>query len=139
MRGPLYFFSDLLRNPHGELTSYQATLFYIVSITLCEFLELLVVMPVGGWKMKMKKLWMVGLFLAVGGSSVAAQTHGAEPIEVPLRLEAGHLIVPLEAADGTQFEFIVSTGNSVTVFSESTAARLGDDPKLTMAGVPVDT
>ena len=89
--------------------------------------------------MRMKKLWMVGLFLTIGGSPVAAQTHGAEPIEVPLRLEDGHLIVPVEAPDGTQFEFIVSTGNSVTVFSESTAARLGDDATLTMAGAPVST
>lgn len=89
--------------------------------------------------MRMKKLWMVGLFLSLGGSSVTAQTHGSEPIEVPLRMEDGRLIVPVETSDGTQLEFIVSTGNGATVFSESTAALLGDDGTLTMAGVHVDT
>jgi len=121
------------------LTSQQATLFYIVSITLCEFLELSVVMPVGGWKMRMKKLWIAALFLAIGGSVVEAQTDGAEPIEIPLRFEGGHLIVPVEASDGTQLEFIVSTGSGATVLSESTAALLGDHAILTLGGVPVPT
>lgn len=87
----------------------------------------------------LKQLWMVGLVLAMGGSSVAAQSHGAEPIAVPLRMEDGRLIVPIEASDGTQLEFIVSTGNDATVLSESTAALLGDDGTLTMAGVHVPT
>ena len=89
--------------------------------------------------MRMKPLWMVGLFLSMGAAPVTAQTHGAEPIEVPLRLQDGRLIVPVRAPDGTQLEFVVSTGNGATVLTESTAARLGDDATLTMAGVHVPT
>jgi len=89
--------------------------------------------------MRMKKLWIAALFLAIGGSVVEAQTHGAEPIEIPLRFEGGHLIVPVEASDGTQLEFIVSTGSGATVLSESTAALLGDHAILTLGGVPVPT
>jgi hypothetical protein len=87
----------------------------------------------------MKKLWMAALSLAIGASPVIAQTHGAEAIEIPLKYEGGHLIVPVEAADGTELEFIVSTGNGETVISESTTARLGDHPVLTMGGVSVPT
>ena len=46
--------------------------------------------------------------------------------------------MPVEAPDGSELEFALSTG-SPTVFSESTAAHLGDPAALTMGGVPITT
>ncbi len=76
------------------------------------------------------------LLLAVAASVAGAQTRLDGPIEIPLHVRDGLLLVPVEAADGTVFEFILSMGNS-TALSASTAARLGDDPALTIGGVPL--
>ena len=64
--------------------------------------------------------------------------HGAAPLEAPLRLQSGRLAVVVQAADGREFDFILSTGTPPTVLSASTAAALGDEPALTIAGQPVD-
>ena len=86
--------------------------------------------------MRMKKL-ATALLLAAAAAPIHARAQGSDVIEVALRVEDGRLIVPVHAADGSQFEFIVST--SYTVFSESGAARLGDHPSLTLGGVAVRT
>ena len=87
--------------------------------------------------MGMKRVLAVGLMMMAVASPLTAQGHGNGQIEVPLRVDGGRLLVPVEAADGTEVEFVLSTGTPQTVFSESTAARLGDQA-LTLGGVPVN-
>ena len=81
---------------------------------------------------------MVAVMLVALGSTAAAQTHAGGAVEIPLRVHGGRLLVPVEAPDGSELEFALSTG-SPTVFSESTAAHLGDPAALTMGGVPITT
>ena len=83
-----------------------------------------------------RKTLFFALLVVVAGEPAAAQTQSGEPIVIPLRVDGGRLLVPVEAHDGAEFEFVLSLGNP-TVLSESTAARLGDHPSLTMGGVPV--
>ena len=66
-------------------------------------------------------------------NGVGAQ--GSETIEIPLRAEDSRLIVPVEASDGSQLQFVV--GTTYTGLSETAAARLGDQPSLTLGGVEV--
>ncbi len=76
-----------------------------------------------------------------GGHAPAEQDHGhvmGDMVEVPLRTHEGRLTVPVETDDGTTLEFIVSTGNSVTVFSKSGEARVGDS-QIFLAGLPIST
>ena len=87
--------------------------------------------------MKMRRLGATVLFLVAAGSPTHVRAQGSDVIEIPLRVEDGRLIVPVEAADGSQLQFIVST--SYTGLSESGAARLGDEPSLTFGGVAVRT
>ena len=87
--------------------------------------------------MRMMRVWATMLFLVAAVSPTGLRAQGAEPIEIPLRVEDGRLIVPVEASDGAQLQFIV--GTSYTVLSESGAARVGDQPSLTMGGVAVRT
>ena len=86
----------------------------------------------------MSKVLTVAILLAAAGSSAAAQSHGGETVEIPLRVHDGRLLVPVVGPDGTEFEFVLSTGTPPTVFSQSTAARLGDQTGLTLGGLPVD-
>ncbi len=67
----------------------------------------------------------------------AAQMHGRKIVEVPLRVHGGKMIVPVEAPDGTQLEFIVST--NATLLSETGARRIAGQTGLTLGGVPVST
>jgi len=87
----------------------------------------------------MKKFLAVATLMTALASPAAAQMHGNGPVEVPLRVEQGRLLVPVEAPDGTVFEFILSTGTPPTVLSASTAARLGDETGLTIGGLPLAT
>ncbi len=76
-----------------------------------------------------------------GGHAPAEQDHGhvmGDLVEVPLRTHEGRLTVPVETEDGTTLEFILSTGNMVTVFSKSGEARVGDS-ELFLAGLPIST
>ena len=86
--------------------------------------------------MTTRMLWVAFGLLAAGCSPVAPNAR-SQQIEIPLRFEDGRLIVPVEASDGTQLEFILST--SSTSFSRSTVGRFGDQPELTIGGVPVYT
>lgn len=85
----------------------------------------------------MRKLLAVAILATVAASPATAQMHGQGPTEVSLRVEAGRLLVPVEAADGTIFEFMISTGTPPTVLSQSTADALGDQA-LTIGGVALD-
>ena len=88
--------------------------------------------------MGMRTLMVAATLLAAMGSPTAAQTHAAGAVEIPLRVHGSRLLVAVEASDGSELEFALSTG-SPTVFSESAAARLGDPAALTMGGVPIAT
>jgi hypothetical protein len=81
------------------------------------------------------------LLLLLAVSSIpgwALGQHGAGPVEVPLRLEGGRLAVTVQEANGSAFDFILSTGVPPTILSASTAAALGAAPALTIGGHPVD-
>jgi hypothetical protein len=77
---------------------------------------------------------LAGTMVAPG----ASQSVERHPIEIPLDIQEGRFVVPVEAADGTQLRFALS-GNPMTIFSESTAALLGEDPALSMGAAAVDT
>lgn len=47
------------------------------------------------------------------------------------------MVIPAVAADGTELTFLVSTGSSVTVLSQSGAAKIGDGG-ATMGGLPIN-
>jgi hypothetical protein len=87
--------------------------------------------------MGMRKILAVMVAAVAAGSvsGLAGQTNSGT-IEVPLRVDGGRLLVPIDVADGTQLEFVLSTGGNPTVLSESTAARVGTHA-LSMAGVPL--
>jgi len=87
----------------------------------------------------MRKMFVAGSLLAAVVSPAAAQMQDGAPVEVPLRVEAGRLVVPVLTADGTELDFAISLGNVQTVFAESTAAMLGDGAELTLGGLPVPT
>jgi hypothetical protein len=79
----------------------------------------------------------VVLLGVVEGAPAAAQAGPAGPVEIALAVHGGKPIVPVLAPDGGELWFVLSTGTAVTVLSESTAARLGDAPALTLGGVSV--
>ncbi len=85
----------------------------------------------------MRKLFGLAVLAAVIAAPAAAQTHGPETVVIPLRVHGGRMIVPVEAPDGTQLEFIVST--YMTMFSETGAKRIAGQTGLTLGGVPVVT
>jgi hypothetical protein len=88
---------------------------------------------------RLKLSWAPLLLLAINAvPGLALAQHGAGSVEAPLRLESGRLAVVVEAADGSEFDFILSTGTPPTILSASTAAALGTDPALTIGGHPVD-
>lgn len=68
---------------------------------------------------------------------IAATTESSGEIVVPLRFEGGRLIVTATGSDGAPLDLVLSTANGITLLSESTAARLGDAPRITLgAGDP---
>lgn len=79
----------------------------------------------------------MGLLSVVVALPVSAQQDGTGPVEIPLRIQGGRLVVPVQAPDGARLEFVLSTGSTVTVLSRSAAASLGQDAALTMGGFPV--
>ena len=87
----------------------------------------------------MRKTFVVGMLLAAVGTPVAAQVQDGAAVEVPLRVVAGRLVVPVLTADGTELDFAISLGNGQTVVTESTAALLGSAVDLTLGGLPVPT
>ena len=87
--------------------------------------------------MPTKKTW-AAIALVLAATPAAGQSRGnADPIVVPLRVHAGQFLVPVRAPDGTEFEFLLSTGNTTTVLSRSAAARLGGQTALMMGTVSV--
>jgi len=85
------------------------------------------------------RMWMMMTAMLVGSAStVAAQAPGGDPIEIPLRVEDGRLMVTVDGPDGGTYDFVLGLG--MTLITESGAARMGDDiSALTLAGLPVVT
>ncbi len=81
---------------------------------------------------------MMALAVLTAAVPLAAQTDDSGPIEVPVHIEDGRLMVPVEGPDGTTYHFMLTT-STPTVLSESTAAKLGASPGLTLGGVEVRT
>lgn len=71
----------------------------------------------------------------VGAVPLGAQSAG--PVEIPLFTQGGRMVIPATAADGTALRFLVSTGSTVTVLSETGAARAAEGG-ATIGGVPVN-
>jgi len=88
--------------------------------------------------------WAI-LLTAWAATGLSAQAHvpgvghGPSSFEAPLRLEGGRMIVEVRTAEGEPLDFAVSVGNGALVLTESTVARLGRAPSLTLGGVPVVT
>ncbi len=87
----------------------------------------------------MTKSIAVAIMFATLVAPAGAQTSGTAPIEVPLSVHGGRLVVPVEAADGSELQFVLSSGSGQTVFTDSLAAKLGDSPRLSMGGAVVPT
>lgn len=84
-----------------------------------------------------RRLTVAAAVLMAGvASSAAAQTADTQPVEVELHVHRGRLFVPIEADDSTSMEFLLGTGWS-TGLTASTAARLGDQPELTLGGIAI--
>ena len=76
------------------------------------------------------------MLMAAVASSAVAQTPVAQPVEVELHVHRGRLFVPVESDDGTAMEFLLGTGWP-TGLTASTAARLGEQPELTLGGMAI--
>ncbi len=85
----------------------------------------------------MRKFVGMAVLAAIMAAPAAAQTHGRKTVEIPLRVHGGRMIVPVEAADGTQLEFIVST--YMTQLSQTGAKRIAGQTELSLGGVPFST
>jgi hypothetical protein len=73
--------------------------------------------------------------IAALASPLAAQGPRPEPIEVPLRVVDGRMIVSAEASDGSTYDFVLGLG--LPLVTQSAVARIGD-ARLTIGGIPVD-
>ena len=83
--------------------------------------------------------WMALAAVMVGSASpLLGQVGGHEPIEVPLRVVDGRLMVTVDGADGVEYDFVLGLG--MTFITETAATRMGDGiSSLTIGGAPVDT
>lgn len=82
----------------------------------------------------MRSVVSVAWMFAVLAPVAAARQQA--PVEVPLQVVDGRLVVPVVAADGSELRFALTTGSATTVLTESIAARLGEGP-LTLGGLPI--
>jgi len=76
--------------------------------------------------------------LVAAGAPAAAQSAG-QPVEIPLTMQGGRLVVPVKSSNGNELSFALTTGTPMTVFSRSGATRAGHDTELTLGGLPVPT
>jgi hypothetical protein len=75
----------------------------------------------------------LGALAAVAHLPMAA---AAQIVEVPLEVRGGRMVVTAHRADGTELHFLVTTGSSVTVLSESGASKIGN-AEVQLGGIPV--
>jgi len=68
----------------------------------------------------------LALCVLIGAVSMPTTAQAQnDAVEIPLRVHDGRLLVPVTAADGTEFEFALSTANASTILTASTAAKIG--------------
>ena len=96
-----------------------------------------VVAVVGAWMWRIDRTEAVAEAVGVVDAGRSAQAE--DPVEVPLRVVDGHLLVPVDVGMPEPMDFIVSNGNGMLVLSESVAAHLGDSPTLHLGGLAVPT
>jgi len=85
----------------------------------------------------MRRVWMGGALLLCWTGTLGAQAT-SEPVEIPLRLEDGRMMVTAQAPDGTGYDFVLGLGE--TMVTEAGARRLGASVNgLTLGGIPVNT
>lgn len=84
----------------------------------------------------MKNVLAAAVLIAVSIAPAPAQSRDG-PVEVPLRVSAGRLLVPVMMNGATQLEFVLGTGSATTVLSETGSARMGEEDNLTLGGLPV--
>ena len=77
------------------------------------------------------------LLSAATALPAAAQMQATGPVEVPLEVRGGRMVVPIQGADGTALTFLASTGAAVTVLSQSAASRIGDQ-EIFLGGLPLN-
>lgn len=83
-------------------------------------------------------LSMCALSIGVALAPLAAQSGASAPVEVPLRVEGGRLLVTVNNPDGAEFDFVLGLG--MTLLTESGRAAIGEDlTSLTLGGIPVVT
>lgn len=83
----------------------------------------------------MRTYWVAAAFLVSSAQALQAQ----DPVEVPLTVSGGRLVVPVAVSDGSTLEFTIGTGIGQTVLSESAAAALGEHPELMLGSIAVPT
>lgn len=86
----------------------------------------------------MGKCMAIVAVIVGSASPLLGQVPRNEPIEVPLRVVDGRLMVTVDGQDGAEYDFVLGLG--MTFITETAAARMGDGASsLTLGGVPVDT
>ena len=72
----------------------------------------------------MRNVMMVGAALVLGFQPLMGQRSGSDPIEVPLRMEQGRLIVSVDAPNGESYDFGLVLGMSF--LEEGFAKAMGE-------------
>jgi len=86
----------------------------------------------------MTRILTAAAVCALASTASLAQAPTSPVIEVPLAIESGRLVVPVDGPAGTSFRFVL--GLSDSMLTTSGAARIGDAiPALTLGGAPVMT
>lgn len=88
----------------------------------------------------MKQGWSSTTLIAMATFVAAAPLAGQSvaPTEVPLRVEDGRLLVPVDIGHGVEADFVLSTGNAVTVLSEAFAQRHDTDGPFRLGDIEVN-
>lgn len=78
------------------------------------------------------------------GSALASPAGAQAPTravaEAPLRILGGRPVVTVLGPEGIELDFLLSTGNTLTIFSETGRSLTGEEPgELTLGGLPVVT
>ena len=80
---------------------------------------------------------LVAILVGLTAATPSSAQHTGQPIEVPLEVVGGRLVVPVVAPDGTELSFTVSTANPITILTTAGEARIGGQSALDMGGVSV--
>lgn len=91
-----------------------------------------------GWWARVLGLASVGMLAVIGTTPLSASAQDVEAMEVPLRVEDDRLIVPVDIGNGVEVDFVLSTGNAVTVLSQAFVDNHGVDGDFWLGDVEVD-